>query len=107
MNTWSAYEGKPAMSESQMPVSARNGAEQIDQWFKRLYLTDAMFHQGADAIRLRIEAMIQEHAREAQDLWEAKRDSASASERWESEYWRGQMNGLHHLLTAILEMGAE
>lgn len=58
---------------------------------------------GVEYERHRILALLQESANETQELWEAKRDSKSASERWQSEYWRGQMNGLHHIIRDIEE----
>ena len=55
---------------------------------------------GALTERARIAAIAWEHANEAQAEWEGRTSDPPHSVA-SSEYWRGQMNGLHHLLTEI------
>ncbi len=57
--------------------------------------------EGERAATERIIGTLTEAANDAQELWVAKRESAAVSERIASEYWRVEMNGLHHIITEL------
>ncbi len=57
------------------------------------------YHEGAQDERERINDLLHASAEESKELWEATRDGKR--EHAISEYWRGQMNGLHHMIGDI------